>query len=720
MPWPAADLKVPKNPDEVEPLLSREWLVTNGLGGYASGTVSGVMTRRYHGCLIAALPAPLGRVMMLNGISERLRFSDGSTVLLSGEAQAGKPLCVPGADSLCEFRLEAGLPVWRYKVRHFFLEKRLLMPHMQNTVYIIYTLVEADIGKEKGIGPPLSAASSNSDPDLERWDEEWPKFLAVRLEILPIVHFRLQESPVNSVLGGPYTLTMIDHRFEMAAGEELPKLRLLFSGERAAFTARGRKKEEVFYRSEGSRGYEDVGALWNPGYFHVLLRPNLTASLVASTEPWETVEALRPEAAQAAEHRRREGLLSIAHQAAQSGTGAELCLAADQFIITPAGRIEDAARARAAGDEVRTVIAGYHWFTDWGRDTMISLEGLTLCTGRHAEAGFILRTFSHYIKDGLIPNMFPEGEKEGRYNTADATLWYFHALDRYLEFTGDVRTKRQLLPKLVDIIQHHLQGTRFGIRVDPRDGLLCHGEKGYQLTWMDAKVGDWVVTPRAGKAVETNALFYNALRLLARWVAEEEGPEKARIYDEHAAHAFRSFNARFFYEKGGYLYDVVDGENGDDAACRPNQVLSISLRHPILIPARWEPVLKTVRERLLTPFGLRSLSPEHPDYRPRYDGDLRARDAAYHQGTVWAWLLGPFIDAWLKLYPDDRAGARQLLAGFERHLGEACIGSISEIFDAEPPFTPRGCVAQAWSVAEVLRCLTKTADCEANARLDAR
>jgi predicted glycogen debranching enzyme len=392
--------------------------------------------------------------------------------------------------------------------------------------------------------------------------------------------------------------------------------------------------------------------------------------------------------------------------------GGELVLAADQFVITPAGRVEDLARARAAGDSVRTVIAGYHWFTDWGRDTMISLEGLTLTTGRHAEAGWILRAFAYYVHNGLIPNMFPEGQNEGLYHTADATLWFFHALDRYIEVTNDRPTLRAILPKLVEIIRCHLQGTRFGIGMDPSDGLLRQGAAGYQLTWMDAKVDDWVVTPRRGKAVEINALWYNALRLLEAWLHDHPQPDlNASDLAEEAQRVRASFNERFWYEEGQYLYDVVDAEGGgNDAACRPNQLLSISLKHPVLDPSRWERIVNVAKERLLTPYGLRSLAPGHPDYKSRYYGDLRSRDAAYHQGTVWAWLIGPFIDAWLKVYSDDRAGARKFIDGFDTQMQHGAIGTISEIFDAEAPFQQRGCIAQAWSVAEALRCWVKTAE----------
>jgi predicted glycogen debranching enzyme len=311
------------------------------------------------------------------------------------------------------------------------------------------------------------------------------------------------------------------------------------------------------------------------------------------------------------------------------------------------------------------------------------------------------------VRDGLIPNMFPDGAREGLYHTADASLWFFHAVNRFIRATGDTDTLRALLPTLVDIVSHHLQGTRFGIGVDPADGLLRQGAEGYQLTWMDAKVDDWVVTPRRGKAVEINALWFNALCLLSSWMSQLEIGDTLDLR-RHAERARRSFNERFWFADGGYLLDVVDGERGDDPACRPNQVFAISLDHPVLDEGRWAQVMSVVRERLVTPLGLRSLAPGHSDYKPKYFGDLRSRDAAYHQGTVWAWLIGPYVDAWLKLHPEDRPGARALLRGFEGHLNEACVGSISEIFDAEPPYTPRGCIAQAWSVAEVLRVWRQT------------
>ncbi len=658
-------------------LLEREWLVTNGLGGYASGTISGIPTRRYHGLLIAALEAPLGRSLMLAQVSERLCLANGSYVSLGFNELTGDDLIArTGTGHLVEFQLEAGLPVWRYEADGVTLEKRLWMPHLQNTAILTFRLL------------------AGAEP--------------IRLYLRPLIHMRSHDGSVSEPHPLPYRVSASDEHYEVAAAQTYPPLRMLLHGPGRSFVLGAETTQQVRYALEAARGYDSVGDLWSPGYFRVDLKLDDPVALVVSTEPWEIIEAMTPDEALRAERTRRGRLILGAQSRNADGVAGELVLAADQFLITPSGRVQDTARAYAAGEEIRTVIAGYHWFTDWGRDTMISLEGLTLATGRRAEAGFILRTFAYYIRDGLIPNFFPDGRTKGLYHTADATLWFFHAIDRYVATTGDVETLNLLLPKLVDIVEHHLVGTRFGIGVDPHDGLLKQGQEGYQLTWMDAKVGEWVVTPRRGKAVEINALWYNALRLLEGWLRDFRGEESAAPLAKHAERAYRAFNERFWYAAGGYLYDVVDGEHGDDSACRPNQIFAISLEHPVLDRLRWGAVLEMVREELLTPVGLRSLSPRHPDYKARYFGDLRARDAAYHQGTVWAWLIGPFIDAWLKIHPDDCEGARRLLEGFIPHLNEGCIGSISEIFDAEMPYTDRGCIAQAWSVAEVLRSWVKT------------
>ncbi len=662
--------------EELHRSLETEWLVTNGLGGYASGTVSGTLTRVFHGYLIAALPSPLGRTMMLNDILEEVVFPDESRVALHGLLQLDKDErdC---AQHLASFWLEAGLPVWSYAFKGITLEKRLVLPHRENTVYVRYRLT----------------SGTNS----------------IKLHLRPAVNMREHEAPVNSPIED-YTVTIRKDRYELKADGELPALRLRVLGENASFSMEPRRIMDVVYNIERSRGYTWHGDLWSPGYFSICVDVSQEASLVASTESWDVIQALDPQQAWDAEQDRKSRLLREAHPKACGWVCRELVWAADQFIYTPVGRQADTARARAAGDEIRSVIAGYHWFTDWGRDTMISLEGLTLTTGRQEEAGYILRTFAHSIKDGLIPNMFPEGQAQGLYHTADATLWFFHACQRYLQLTSDHRLLSAVLPNFLDIVEHHLRGTRFNIHVDHADGLLVQGEEGYQLTWMDAKVDDWVVTPRRGKAVEINALWYNALRLLEGWLREAKRDEEAAAIAADAERARKSFNQRFWNEERGYLYDVVDGENGHcDPSCRPNQLFAFSLDHPVLEQDKWAPVLRVAQDKLLTPVGLRSLAPGEPDFKAKYDGDLRSRDAAYHQGTVWAWLIGPFIDAWLRVHPNDYQTARGFLNGFEQRMRKGpCVGSIAEIFDAEPPYTARGCCAQAWSVAEVLRSFIKT------------
>ncbi len=611
--------------------------------------------------------------MMLNNLLETVVFPDGRTVALNGFTTEQSEF--DGSPYLASFRLHRGLPVWTFEVEGLTIEKRVYVPHRQNTTFLNYRMGE-------GSG-------------------------SVKLQLRPAINFRGHETPVNTSLA-PYDVTFHDSRFEIKTGDE-PPLRIIHMGEGASFSIEKCDIRDIVYDIERSRGYIWRGDLWSPGYFCAELAPGREVSLVASTESWEIMSALTPRHAWDAERDRKRRLTLEAQPEACTDLCRDLVWAADQFIFVPVGRQQDTARARAAGDEIRSIIAGYHWFTDWGRDTMISLEGLTLTTGRQVEASYILRTFAHYIRDGLIPNMFPEGKTDGLYHTADATLWFFHALHRYLQHTNDEHLLRQLIPKLLDVVGCHLRGTNFNIHVDGSDGLLVQGQEGYQLTWMDAKVGDWVVTPRRGKAVEINALWYNALRLLEGWLRLVHRPGEADGLKAHAEKAKKSFNERFWNEKSGFLYDVIDGPDGkDDPSCRPNQLFAISLDHPVLEESRWEAVVSVAQEKLLTPVGLRSLAPGEPDYKPTYDGDLRSRDAAYHQGTVWAWLIGPFIDAWLKVHPGDNETARGFLKAFETGRRSACVNSIAEVFDAEAPFKPRGCCAQAWSVAEVLRCLVKT------------
>jgi predicted glycogen debranching enzyme len=463
-------------------------------------------------------------------------------------------------------------------------------------------------------------------------------------------------------------------------------------------------------REELDRGFDGHEDLFTPGVMRVKLVARGRLAVVVSTEPAARRDGL---ALLAAEKLRRERLLTrlpaIAHDDvgsaqvslnAPDAAGADLLrmltIAADQFLVR-------------RGERDTTVIAGYPWFTDWGRDTMISLPGLCLATGRHAEARGILRAFAAVVDRGMLPNRFPDRGEAPEYNTVDATLWFFVAIRRYLDATGDEAfVRRELLGVLEDILAWHRRGTRHGIGVDD-DGLLYAGEPGVQLTWMDARVGDWVVTPRRGKPVEIQALWYNALRILAALEVRFGRAEQGAELEADAERARRRFVELFWNAAAGCLYDCVDQRGGAaatelDDRVRPNQVLALSLPYDLLDPVRANSILDLVEARLLTPFGLRSLDPRHTDYRARYEGGPAQRDAAYHQGAVWSWLLGPFITALVRLRGDEgRRQARRLLERAASHLGEACVGSVSEIFDAEAPFSPRGCPAQAWGVAEWLQ-----------------
>ncbi len=434
-----------------------------------------------------------------------------------------------------------------------------MLPHGQNTAFINYSL--------------LSGEDS------------------VRLVLRPSIHFRPHETPVSAELESSYTLTVGQDRYEVSAGTDLPPLRLLLDGQNAALTVDRVRIEKVTYRIEERRGYPAQGDLWSPGFFHADLRRDCDATLILSSESWDDMRALTPALAVQSEggaeaphpHSRRHQVEqeTLSELIANHPTAAELVWAADQFLITPAGRTDDATRARAVGDEVRTVIAGYHWFTDWGRDTMISLEGLTLSTGRYAEAAWILRTFSHYVRDGLIPNLFPERRTEGLYHTADATLWFFHALDRYTATSGDRSVLQMVLPKLLDIFEWHMRGTAFGIGVDPRDGLLTQGAEGYALTWMDAKVDDWVVTPRRGKAVEINALWYNALKLLEGWLCEGNEPETSRSRRQGCPSKPANRSTRDFgMSQGNHLFDVIDGPEWRRSSLPPQSTARLFVEAP--------------------------------------------------------------------------------------------------------------------------------------------
>jgi len=452
------------------------------------------------------------------------------------------------------------------------------------------------------------------------------------------------------------------------------------------------------YREEASRGFDADADLYCPGLFRTNLRQGESATLAVSCEASSVLSA--PGAADsllAAESERQRALLGEAGVREGQLALQQLVLAADQFVVagSPA--------ATSGASTLRpTIIAGYPWFNDWGRDTMIAIPGLLLATGRGDIAAAILRSFALYIRDGLIPNNFPDRGQEPAYNTADASLWFILAIRSYAQATDDRSLVDELLPAVRSIVDAHIAGTTHGVGVDLTDGLLVASEPGSQLTWMDAKVGDQVVTPRAGKPVEVNALWYNALRAVAPWCRDRGDALAATNYDKLSEQCRDSFVTRFTRPGASYLADVVDGPNGDDWSLRPNQLFAVALPEPLVDGELARAVVDSCARSLLTSFGLRSLGPDEPGYIGTYEGGPAQRDAAYHQGTVWAWLIGPFIDAHLRVYGDARA-ARRMLAPLIDHLADAGLGSISEIFDGESPHAARGCIAQAWSVAEVLR-----------------
>ena len=635
--------------------LRREWLVTNGIGGYASATLAGAPTRSYHGYLVAALSPPVSRTVLVGGLSDEVTYDGESFSLSTLEWESGA-LAPAGFQHIEEFVLEGAIPTWRFALADARLEKRVWMAYGSNTTYIQYRLLEAPSPVELRL-TPLTANRTfhgvTSALGVEVVVEAEPRGVRVHIG---------RGSPAIHILS-------LDADFE-------PKVDWWWS---------------CRYREEGARGFAPNSDLLAPGQFHAQIEPGQSVTLVCTLDAGANVDG---ESALRDERDRQRALIARVPGAEglPDAVTQQLVLAADQFLVVRGGLEHHG----------RTVIAGYHWFNDWGRDTMIALPGLTIPTGRTDEAADILRTFARYVQEGLLPNNFPDevGVVPG-YNTVDATLWYVIALRRHYEATGDRGLVDELLPVLRDIIDHHISGTRHGIGVDPVDGLLRAGEHGVQLTWMDARVGDWVVTPRIGKPVEINALWYNALRTVSGFLRSAE-PAMAADLDARAATVREAFRRRFPDGFTGGLFDVVDGPQGDDGTVRPNQIFAISLPEPLLEGEEARRVLKVVGRHLLTSLGLRSLDPRDPAYRGNYAGDALSRDGGYHQGTVWPWLIGAYVDAVLRVENDVRA-ATDVLEPFAAHLRDAGLGSISEILDGDPPHYPRGCIAQAWSVAEVLR-----------------
>jgi len=632
--------------------LRREWLVTNGLGGYASGTVAGVNTRRYHGLLIAALAPPVERTVLVGGSIDHATYA-GQRYPLSTHEYADGTIDPHGYRYLVNFRLEGSVPVWVFGLGDAMFERRVWMAYGSNTTYVRYTLL-------RGSG-------------------------RLALELRPLLTHRDFHSLSRGDSWAPGIFD-IPEGIEIRSFDGAQPFWMLSRG--AVFAPEGSWYFNFLHREERSRGLDDASDLYVPGAFTTSLHVGQSTTLVFSTDGRP-----EPDAERALDHElsRQRALLMQASAQTSTPLVQQLVLAAHQFLVR-------------RGDMGRTVIAGYHWFNDWGRDTMIALPGLTLTTGRADEARDILRTFAAYVDQGMLPNNFPDrdGQVPG-YNTVDATLWYVLAIRAYVSGTGDSTLVDELLPVLVDILEWHVRGTRYGIRVDPLDSLLRAGEPGVQLTWMDAKIGDWVVTPRIGKPVEIQALWYNALRTIAGWLAERTDP-RALTYAALADQARSTFRNRFWRPELGYLADVVDGPGGDELRLRPNQLLALSLPYSLIEGETAERVLTAVGRALLTPYGLRSLASNDPDYRGDYGGDPVRRDSAYHQGPVWTWLMGAYVEAHYRVHK-DRTAAIDLLRPFVHHLRDACLGSVSEILEGGAPHVTRGAVAQAWGVAEALRVL---------------
>jgi len=629
---------------------SREWLETNGIGGYASGTIAGAHTRRYHGLLIAALRPPTQRTLLLSKLEETLAVEDIEYDLSCNQYRGA--IHPEGYQYLAEFRLDP-FPTWTYEVggsRGVCLEKTVAMCRGKNLVVVAYRLI--------------SGAETAS------------------LVLRPIVNCRDHHHLMRQNVTFDETLK-VSHSYDQLIVQPYPSVPPLFIYARKSYFDPWPYWYHNFeYAQESARGLDDHEDQYSPGYFTWSLKEGQTRYLVAGLD---SLDGFEPAGALDRERQRRKELLTGWSGAADPIR--HLACAADAFLVGE----------EPESQSDRGIIAGYPWFEEWGRDAMISLPGIALVTGRYEAAKEILTTYLKHRRDGLIPNRIPSVDEEPDYNTVDATLWLFWAMQKYLAYTGDRDFVAQMLPILSEIIDWHVRGTLYGIHMD-KDGLIAAGEHGTQLTWMDAKVGDWVVTPRHAKPVEINALWHNALQFVEELGGRHSAAPAGRVAEQ--------FRAGFWNEEKGYLNDVIDGDMPEDASLRPNQVIALALPSLILDPEPARRALAAVERELLTPFGLRTLSPRDSRYRGRYRGDQRSRDSAYHQGTVWPWLMGPFITACIRM-AEDRNAARELgrerLSALWDHIGLAGVGSVSEIFDGDAPHRPQGCIAQAWSVAELLR-----------------
>jgi predicted glycogen debranching enzyme len=636
---------------DLDRLVNLEWLETNGLGGFASSSLAGMNTRRYHGLLTAATHPPVGRMVLLSKLEETLIIG-GKRFELSCNQYPGA-IYPSGFKYLREFR-QHPFPTFVYELGQLRIEKRVFMIYGENTTVIEYCIEPNE--NQSGVFFELRPLIAFRDYHL----------LTHRNDTL--------SEEVDEISGG-----VMVHPYP-----DLPALYVTYDAAKVQITSDWYNNFE--YRVEQERGLDFREDLFNPFSLRFDLQDVPSVAVIASLEPHRMSElpSLRER-----ELERRNSIRTLVPGA--SPFVQRLAAAADQFIVK-------------RGD-LQTVIAGYHWFSDWGRDTMIALPGLTLVTGRFDVTRNILKAFAQSVDQGMLPNRWPDAGEQPEYNTVDATLWFFEAIAAFLRYTDDYDfVCAQLLQVMASIIDWHIRGTRFGIKVNHRALLNC-GEPGSQLTWMDAKVDGKPITPRQGMPVEIQALWYNALRIMQGLAIKLKDDSAERLYRELADQAQANFNAIFWNEDAGCLFDVIDGDK-KDSSIRPNQILALSLTHPIFGGSKADKILETVERELLTSRGLRTLAPSSPAYRAYYRGGVPERDSSYHQGTVWPWLLGPFVTAYVRHHGSSGAARKQAqkwLTGIEDHLDEACIGQISEIFDAVEPHTARGCVAQAWSVGEILR-----------------
>lgn len=634
----------------------QEWLITNGIGGYGSGTVGASLSRGYHGYLVAALKPPIDRRLMFVKVDETLIYHQQSYELSSNRWQ-GDTIAPKGYVNIESFTLEGSIPTWRYRLSDAVIEKRIWMEQGANTVYTAYTVVEAKAPIE---------------------------FFGRVIVDNRVFHNTGQVASVN--------VTQPNANSIRVDANNNDTLLLFLSMNSAQSSVVNQRYSNYKLLAEASRGLNDNDSHVHAGTFTTTLQPGETQIIMGCTDLNESLDQQALSRRQAHD----KNLLDLwgEHRMSNPTTAPDFMhqfvLAADQFVVKRVINNKDG----------NSIIAGYHWFGDWGRDTMISLPGLTLTTGRPEIAKNILETYAQFVNEGMLPNRFPDGASQPEYNTIDATFWYFQAIKRYFDATNDEQLVKTIFPKLKEIINAHVAGTRYNIHVDPNDGLLFGGQDGVQLTWMDAKVNNIVITPRIGKPVEVNALWYNALRFMATF-AERFGMSNASTYKTMADKVQTSF-ARFWNADKNYCYDVLDGPSGNDPALRPNQIFAVSLPDSPLTTKQQSAVVDICAQELLTSHGLRSLAPSDPAYIGIYTGDQWHRDSAYHQGTVWGWLIGPFISAHLKVY-QNTAQAEQILFSLVDHLQAVGTGNTSEIFDGDAPFSAKGTIAQAWSVAEILR-----------------